>query len=29
MFIDVADKRVRACVASFDGVKNKLIEVMS
>lgn len=29
MFIDVADKRVRACVASFDSVKNKLIEVMS
>lgn len=28
MFIDVADNRVKACVSSFDKVKNKLIEVM-
>lgn len=28
MFIDVADKRVKECVTSFDSVKNKLIEVM-
>lgn len=28
MFIDVADNRVKECVASFDKVKNKLIEVM-
>lgn len=28
MFIDVADNRVKACMSSFDKVKNKLIEVM-
>lgn len=28
MFIDVADNRVKECMASFDRVKSKLIEVM-